>query len=85
MAAEREIRVGVRELRKDLSRYLRAAREGVSVLVTSHDEVVAELRAPPPETLPLRRPGRLRGKIWMAEDFETWPEDMFDAMGSRDH
>jgi antitoxin (DNA-binding transcriptional repressor) of toxin-antitoxin stability system len=38
------IRVGVRELRNKLSRYLRLVREGQTVLVTDRDRVVAEIR-----------------------------------------
>lgn len=29
---------------------------------------------------PKRQPGRLKGKIWMADDFETWPDWFLDAM-----
>jgi hypothetical protein len=31
-----------------------------------------------------RRPGRLRGKIHIAEDFDTLPEDIADAFGAAD-
>jgi prevent-host-death family protein len=41
-AVSRERRVGVRELRDNLTRYLREVRHGASVLVTSHDEVIAQ-------------------------------------------
>jgi antitoxin (DNA-binding transcriptional repressor) of toxin-antitoxin stability system len=41
-----EIRVGVRELRGNLTHYLREASRGAAVLVTSHDTVIAEIRAP---------------------------------------
>jgi prevent-host-death family protein len=36
--------VGIRELKDQLSRYLRVARDGESVLVTDRGRVVAELR-----------------------------------------
>ena len=35
--------VGVRELRNNLSRYLRKVREGESVLITDHGEPIGEL------------------------------------------
>lgn len=38
------VRVGVRELRNKLSRYLRLVRQGETVLITDRDEVVAEIR-----------------------------------------
>ncbi|MDQ3308504.1 MAG: type II toxin-antitoxin system prevent-host-death family antitoxin [Gemmatimonadota bacterium] len=41
--------VGVKQLKAHLSEYLRAVQEGQTVLVTHHDQVIAELR-------PVRRP-----------------------------
>ena len=79
-AVSRERRVGVRELRDNLTRYLRDVRHGASVLVTSRDEVIAEIRPPSPRLRPARQPGALRGQIHMAEDFDTLPEDMLAAM-----
>ena len=38
--------VGVKILKNQLSKYLKLVREGEVVLVTDHDEVVAELRRP---------------------------------------
>jgi len=70
------IRVGVRELRDNLSGYLRQAREGTSFLVMSHDEVVAEIVPPSRAERPRRQPGTMKGKIWMADDFDTWPKDI---------
>lgn len=40
--------VGVRQLKNRLSEYLRLARAGEEIRVTSHGEVVAELRSPEP-------------------------------------
>ncbi len=75
-----EISVGVRELRGNLTHYLREAHQGHPVLITSHDKVVAELRAPSPELRPAREAGALRGQIHMADDFDTLPEDLLDAI-----
>jgi antitoxin (DNA-binding transcriptional repressor) of toxin-antitoxin stability system len=73
-------RVGVREFRGNLTGFLRQARQGASFLVTSHDEIVAEIRPPSATERPPRRPGALRGKIRMAPDFDTLPPDVLDAM-----
>lgn len=73
-------RVGVRELRDNLTGFLRQARHGASFLVTSHGQVVAELRPPTPESAPRRQPGVLAGRIRMAPDFDTLPPDLLDAM-----
>ncbi len=72
-------RVGVREFRANLTGYLQQVRQGASFLITSHDEVVAEIRPPAMARRLPRRPGALRGKIWMAPDFDEWPEDLLDA------
>jgi antitoxin (DNA-binding transcriptional repressor) of toxin-antitoxin stability system len=73
-------RVGVREFRESLTAYLRRARDGEAFLVTSHGEVVAELRPPSPATRPPRKPGGLRGRIVMAADFDETPPAVLDAM-----
>jgi len=73
-------RVGVREFRGHLSRFLRQASQGGSFLIMSHDEVLAELRPPPRADRPARRPGSLRGKIRMTPDFDTLPSDILAAM-----
>ncbi|KON62654.1 hypothetical protein KOEU_33040 [Komagataeibacter europaeus] len=39
-------KIGVREFRGNLTAYLRQVRQGSTILVTSHDQVVAELRPP---------------------------------------
>jgi hypothetical protein len=37
----------------------------------------------PPAKLPPRKFGQMKGEIWMADDFDTWPDDIqkiFDEM-----
>ncbi|MBM3271173.1 MAG: type II toxin-antitoxin system prevent-host-death family antitoxin [Candidatus Sericytochromatia bacterium] len=46
------IGVGIREFRTELSRFLRAVREGETILVTDRGKVVAEVRAPGAGPLP---------------------------------
>ena len=75
-----QIRVGVRELRSNLTRYLREARQGTAVLITSHDAVIAEIRPPSPALRPVRQPGALKGQIRMADDFDALPADVLAAM-----
>ncbi len=73
-------RVGVRELRGNLTGYLRRVRLGGSFLITSHGQVLAELRPPAPAARPRRRPGALKGRIRMAPDFDALPPDVLAAM-----
>ena len=72
------LRVGVREFRGNMTGFLRQARNGASFLITSHDEVVAELHPPSIQTQPRRQPGGLR--MWMAPDFDDLPDDVLDEM-----
>jgi len=70
----------VRELRANLSRFLRQVRHGTSLLVVSRDQIVAEIRPPGRSVGPRRQPGTLKGRIHMAEDFDTLPQDILDSM-----
>ena len=81
----KEVRVGVRELRGNLTRYLKQVGTGDIVLITSRGVVVAELKAPPSSVLPPRRPGALKGRIKMADDFDTMPDDILDAVEFWEH
>jgi antitoxin (DNA-binding transcriptional repressor) of toxin-antitoxin stability system len=81
---EKKAQIGVRELRRNLSGYLRKVHQGASYLVMSHDEVVAELKPPPTMTAPTRKPGALRGRIKMKADFDMTPADLIAAMEGAD-
>ncbi|MCK8783623.1 prevent-host-death protein [Roseomonas sp. NAR14] len=73
-------RLGVREFRENMAEFLRQARQGSSFLITSHDEVLAELHPPSTPVRPRRRPGALRGRIRLAPDFDALPPDVLAAM-----
>ena len=73
-------RIGVREFRENLSDFLKQARHGHSFLVASHDETLAEIRPPSLAARTLRKPGMLRDKIWLADDFDTLPSDVLAAI-----
>ena len=71
--------VGIKRLKAKLSEYIRMAKAGETILVTEHDEVVAELR--PAQRQPVG-PGSLseslgaladRGEVTLAsEDMHDW-------------
>ena len=75
--------IGMAEFRDDVAGHLRQVRQGASFLIVSEHEVVAELHPPSgplPSKPPRRLAGAMRGKIWMADDWETWPEGFSEAM-----
>lgn len=80
MTQTKLLKVGVREFRGNLTRFLRQAKQGATILITSRDEVVAEIHPPSKSQRPWRQPGALEGKIWMAPDFDTLPPDILAAM-----
>ncbi len=73
-------KVGIREFRGNLPGFLRQVRQGSSFLVTSRGEAVALVQPPQPAAAPQRRPGTLRGRINMAPDFDTLPDDLLSVM-----
>jgi prevent-host-death family protein len=67
--------VGAFEAKTHLSSLLDQVRQGKSFYITKHGKRIAELR---PVLSPARerRRGKLKGKIWMAADFDA-PLDGF--------
>ncbi len=69
--------VGIRDLKNNLSRYLRQVAAGERILVTDHGRVVAELRPPP--TPPLSKydqlvaAGVIRPALEQGDPLENWP------------
>lgn len=72
-------RVGVREFRGNLTSFLRQVEEGQRFVLTSHHKVVAEI-GPPSSDVSIRKPGALRGKIKLADDFDALPADVLKTM-----
>ena len=75
-----QIRVGMRELRGNLTRYLRKARLGTVVLITFRDAVIAEIHPSSLVLRPARQPGALKGRIRMADDFDILPAGVLAVM-----
>lgn len=81
--------VGVRELRGNLSGYLRRLATGESFDIVSRGKKIGELRAPSkerddwpssdPKSPNFRKPGAMKGKIWMADDWDSWSEEELAA------
>ena len=72
-------RVGVREFRGNLTSFLKQVQDGQRFILMSHHKVVAEI-GPPSGEIAVRKPGALRGRIKVSEDFDSLPPDVLKAM-----
>lgn len=72
--------VSIHEAKTHFSRLVARAEAGEEIIVRRGDKPVAKLVGyQAPEKKP-RRPGRLKGQIWMADDFDEPLEDFADYM-----
>ena len=67
------LRIDAQDFRGNMTESLRRARQGASFLITSDGEVAAPKQ-------PRRLVGAMRGQIWMADDFDTWPEGFIEEV-----
>jgi len=73
----------VTEAKAHLSMLLDRVSRGEEVIISRAGKPVAILEPYHPERRP-RRPGLLRGKVRMADDFDKLPPDMAAALGMED-
>lgn len=67
--------VGIHEAKTNLSKLLKRVESGEEIVVARAGEPVAKIvaySAPPKHP---RTPGSMKGKIWMAPDFDEIPEE----------
>jgi antitoxin (DNA-binding transcriptional repressor) of toxin-antitoxin stability system len=73
---------GIGEAKTQLSKLVHMAEEGEEVVLSRGRRPVARLVAiAAEEDGAKRKPGRMRGRISMREDFDEWPEDIARALG----
>lgn len=73
------------EAKTQLSRLIHMAEEGEEVVVRRGRQPVVRLVAIKPASgRPVRKPGRMRGRLSVPDDFDEWPEDVAQALGIRD-
>ncbi len=70
--------VTIHQAKTHLSRLVRQVEEGEEIVIRRGRTRVAKLVGYRPAPV-RRRPGRLRGKIALADDFDTLPEDVARA------
>jgi prevent-host-death family protein len=70
--------IGAREARARFAELLDRASRGESISITRRGEEIARIEPPRPKTK--RRPGRMKGRIWMAPDFDQTPAELLEAI-----
>jgi prevent-host-death family protein len=71
----------ITEAKAQLSALVERAARGEEIIISKSGTPVAVL-APYSSATGVRQPGRLRGKIRIADDFDTLPGDIADAFGA---
>ena len=70
------------EAKTQLSKLVHEAEGGQEVVVRRGSKPVARIVAiPQSEAVVRRKPGAMRGRIKMREDFDEWPPDIARALG----
>jgi prevent-host-death family protein len=71
------------EAKTQLSKLVERAAAGEEIVIAKAGKPMARLvpiAAGRPKKL--REPGLLKGKVWIVEDFDEWPEDILAAFGA---
>jgi prevent-host-death family protein len=72
----------ISQARAELSALIELARKGGEVVLAKAGKPVARL-VPYRRPGGRRKPGAMKGEIWIAPDFDTLPDDMAEAFGMR--
>jgi prevent-host-death family protein len=67
--------VNVHQAKTQLSKLLDQVEAGEEVVISRHGKPVAKL-SPVEGELPPRQPGTLKGKIWIADNFDEFDEEL---------
>jgi len=70
--------VNMHEAKTTLSRLVERARAGEEIIIGKAGEPLVRL-VPVKRRKKSRVPGKWRGKVWIAEDFDELPSDVLDA------
>jgi prevent-host-death family protein len=70
--------VNLHAARTKLTQLIERARSGEEIIIAKAGEPLVKL-VPVRRRANARVPGRWRGKVWMAKDFNDLPDDILDA------
>lgn len=73
----------ISQAKAELSALVEEVQKGTEVILAKAGKPVAKLVAYRGPIRP-RTPGSMSGKIWIAPDFDTLPEDMAEAFGMKE-
>ena len=77
------MQINVYAAKTQLSRLIDQANAGEEIVITRHGRPVARLM-PVEAAAPKRKLGTLKGKVWVADDFDApLPEDLLDLFEGR--
>jgi prevent-host-death family protein len=68
----------IHQAKTHLSKLIEAAMAGEEVIISKAGKPMVKLVRCQPSDEP-RKPGRWKGKVWIAEDFDELPEDLAAA------
>ena len=72
------------EAKTNLSKLIAAAERGEPVEIRRGKTPVARLVPAVPADKPLRKPGALKGQVYIPDDFDELPDDVARALGMID-
>jgi antitoxin (DNA-binding transcriptional repressor) of toxin-antitoxin stability system len=73
---------GIGEAKTQLSKLVHMAEEGEEIVLRRGRTPVVRLVAITAEEAgATRKPGRMRGRVSVPDDFDEWPEDVAQALG----
>ncbi len=73
--------VNMHEAKTNLSKLVKRAAAGEEIIVARAGEPVAKIVAYTPPPKKPRVPGSMKGKIWIAPDFDELPAEIAEAFG----
>ncbi len=76
--------VNMHEAKSTLSRLVERALKGDEIVVSKAGRPLVRL-VPVGRTAKVRRPGRWKGRVWMARNFDSLPDKILDAFEGKEH
>ncbi len=73
------IHVNIHEAKTHLSRLIEQALAGEQVTICKAGKPLVQITPCQMSVLPSRQPGGWEGRVWMADDFDTLPEELLTA------